>query len=174
MMGRDLSSREGKGPTPVAFFENKNPQQTKLGQKINLDKFFKAPSNFSAVAMKDGEIVYERYNEKLKQIPIVIPFQEKDNCSAYHLYVIRLELAKINKTHKKVFEHLREKGIGVNLHYIPVYKQPYYEVMGYSENDFPEAEAYYSEAISLPIYPELSFSEQDKVIEALIAVINGD
>ena len=115
-----------------------------------------------------------RYNEKLKQIPIVIPFQEKDNYSAYHLYVIRLELAKINKTHKKVFEHLREKGIGVNLHYIPVYKQPYYEVMGYSENDFPEAEAYYSEAISLPIYPELSFSEQDKVIEALIAVINGD
>ena len=115
-----------------------------------------------------------RYNEKLKQTPIIIPFQEKNNYSAYHLYGIRLELTKINKTHKKVFEHLREKGIGVNLHYIPVYKQPYYEVMGYSENDFPEAEAYYSEAISLPIYPELSFSEQDKVIEALIAVINGD
>ena len=69
MMGRDLSSREGKGPTPVAFFENKNPQKTKLGQIINLDKFFKAPSNFSAVAMKDGEIVYERYNEKLKASP---------------------------------------------------------------------------------------------------------
>ena len=57
MMGRDLNSREGKGPTPVAFFENKSPQQTELGQKINLDKFFKAPGNFSAVAMKDGKIV---------------------------------------------------------------------------------------------------------------------
>ena len=69
MMGRDLNSREGKGPTPVAFFENKSPQQTELGQKINLDKFFKAPSNFSAVAMKDGKIVYERYNKKLKANP---------------------------------------------------------------------------------------------------------
>ena len=63
MLGRDLNSREGKGPTPVAFFENKSPQQTELGQKVNLDKFFKAPSNFSAVAMKDGRIVYERYNK---------------------------------------------------------------------------------------------------------------
>ena len=69
MMGRDLNSREGKGPTPVAFFENKNPQQTELGQKINLDKFFKAPSNFSAVVMKDGKIVYERYNKKLGANP---------------------------------------------------------------------------------------------------------
>ena len=69
MMGRDLNSREGKGPTPVAFFENKNPQQTELGQKINLDKFFKAPSNFSAVAMKDGKIVYERYNKNLGANP---------------------------------------------------------------------------------------------------------
>ena len=66
MMKRDLNSMQGKGPTPVAFFDNKNPHQTELGQKINLDKFFKAPSNFSAVAMKDGKIVYERYNEKLK------------------------------------------------------------------------------------------------------------
>ena len=69
MMGRDLNSREGKGPTPVAFFENKNPHQAEFGQKINLDKLFKAPSNFSAVAMKDGKIVYERYNEKLRANP---------------------------------------------------------------------------------------------------------
>ena len=73
MMKRDLNSMQGKGPTPVAFFDNKNPHQTELGQKINLDKFFKAPSNFSAVAMKDGKIVYERYNEKLKANPDFYP-----------------------------------------------------------------------------------------------------
>jgi len=115
-----------------------------------------------------------RYNNKLTQLPIVTPYVSRDAYSAYHLYVIRLELKKINKTHKEVFEQLRDRNIGVNLHYIPVYKQPYYQVMGYSENDFPQAEAYYSEAISLPLYPKLSFGDQDKVIEALIAVINGE
>ena len=69
MMGRDLNSREGKGPTPVALFENKNPHKAEFGQKINLDKLFKAPGNFSAVAMKNGKIVYERYNEKLRANP---------------------------------------------------------------------------------------------------------
>jgi len=116
----------------------------------------------------------KRYNNKFTQLPIVTPYISQDAYSAYHLYVIRLELKKINKTHKDVFELLREKGIGVNLHYIPVYKHPYYEVTGFSENDFPQAEAYYSEAISLPLYPKLSFAEQDKIIEALAAVINGE
>jgi len=69
MLGVDLSSRDGKGPTPVTFFENKSPKKTEQGEKLNLDKFFKAPGNFSAVAMKDGKIVYERYNKKLKANP---------------------------------------------------------------------------------------------------------
>jgi len=116
----------------------------------------------------------DRYNKKFTPLPIVTPYIGHDAYSAYHLYVIRLELTKINKTHKQVFELLREKGIGVNLHYIPVYKQPYYEVTGYSENDFPNANAYYSEAISLPIYPGLSFAEQDKVIEALTAALSDE
>jgi len=115
-----------------------------------------------------------RYNNKLTQLPLVTPYIGQDAFSAYHLYVIRLELTKINKTHKEIFELLREKGIGANLHYIPVYKQPYYEAMGYSENEFPEAEAYYSEAISLPIYPGLSFAEQDKVIETLTAALSDE
>jgi len=116
--------------------------------------------------------IASRYNDKLSHLPVISPFQSKVNYSAYHLYVIRLELTKINKTHKEVFELLREKGIGVNLHYMPVYKQPYYEAIGYLENDFPNANAYYSEAISLPIYPGLSFAEQDKVIEALTAALS--
>ena len=115
-----------------------------------------------------------RYNNELAQLPLVTPYISQDAYSAYHLYVIRLELTKINKTHKEVFELLREKGIGVNLHYMPVYKQPYYEEMGYSENEFPEAKAYYSEAISLPIYPGLNFAEQDKVIGALTAALSDE
>jgi len=114
-----------------------------------------------------------RYNKKLSQIPVITPFQGVDNYSSYHLYVIRLQLTKISKSHIKIFNLLRENDIGVNLHYIPVYKQPYYEAMGFSDNDFPEARSYYSEAISLPIYPELSYGQQDKVIEVLSLAVDA-
>jgi len=114
-----------------------------------------------------------RYNKKLSQIPVVTPFQGVDNYSSYHLYVIRLKLTKISKSHIKIFNLLRENDIGVNLHYIPVYRQPYYEAMGFSDNDFPEAKSYYSEAISLPIYPELSYGQQDKVIEVLSLAVDA-
>ncbi|MGV8597307.1 DegT/DnrJ/EryC1/StrS family aminotransferase, partial [Pseudomonas aeruginosa] len=83
-----------------------------------------------------------------------------------HLYVIRLKLDEIEKTHLEVFESLRKQGVGVNLHYIPVHTQPFYERMGFSVGDFPEAEAYYREAISLPMYHTLSLEQQDKVVEA--------
>lgn len=114
-----------------------------------------------------------RYNKKLSQIPVITPFQGVDSYSSYHLYVIRLQLTKISKSHIKIFNLLRENDIGVNLHYIPVYKQPYYEAMGFSDNDFPEARSYYSEAISLPIYPELSYGQQDKVIEVLSLAVDA-
>jgi dTDP-4-amino-4,6-dideoxygalactose transaminase len=84
-----------------------------------------------------------------------------------HLYVIRLKLDKINKTHGEVFESLRGRGIGVNLHYIPVHTQPYYRQMGFKMGDYPEAERYYAEAISLPMFPGLSDAEQDRVADAL-------
>lgn len=113
------------------------------------------------------------YDKKLSNLPIVTPFQGQDNYSSYHLYVIRIQTKKTRKSHKRIFQLLIEKGIGVNLHYIPVYNQPYYEQMGFSQDEFPEAKAYYSEAISLPIYPRLSFTEQGKVIEALSTVLNA-
>ena len=77
--------------------------------------------------------------------------------------MIRLQLDKINQTHRQVFEGLREQGIGVNLHYIPVHTQPYYQNMGFKKNDFPKAERYYSEAISLPMYQGLTDEQQDEV-----------
>lgn len=109
----------------------------------------------------------QRYDELLAGLPITTPWQHLDGYSAYHLYVIRLQLDKINKTHRQVFELLRDQGIGVNLHYIPVHTQPYYQKMGFREGDYPEAERYYREAISLPLYPTMSQEQQDAVITVL-------
>jgi len=110
-----------------------------------------------------------RYNELLKDFPLVIPYQHNDGYSAFHLYIIRL---KNKNKHKQVFEYLRKNGIGVNLHYIPVYHQPYYEAMGFKKGYCLEAENYYNEAISLPMYATLSEVEQDKVVAVLHKALN--
>ena len=108
-----------------------------------------------------------RYDEMLAELPIVLPWKNRENYSGLHLYVIRLRLDKMNKTHRQVFEDFQAAGIGVNLHYIPVYRQPYYEKLGFKPGHCPNAERYYSEAISLPIYPGLSSSEQKQVVNSL-------
>lgn len=112
-------------------------------------------------------ILAKRYDKLLANLPVTLPWQLPDSYSGLHLYVIRLQLDNIAKTHREVFELLREQGIGVNLHYIPVYTQPYYQRMGFKPDDYPEAERYYSEAISLPMYPAMSEALQDQVITAL-------
>ena len=108
-----------------------------------------------------------RYDELLAGFPLITPWQHADSYSGLHLYVIRLKLGEIGKTHRQVFEALRTEGVGVNLHYIPVYRQPYYEALRFKVGHCPEAEQYYAEAISLPLYPGLSEAMQDKVIDAL-------
>ncbi|SNC66935.1 UDP-4-amino-4,6-dideoxy-N-acetyl-beta-L-altrosamine transaminase [Marinobacter sp. es.048] len=109
----------------------------------------------------------KRYDKLLKDLPVVTPWQDKNGYSAFHLYVIRLKLGEINTSHVDVFEALRAKEIIVNLHYIPVHTQPYYREMGFSDGDFPESEKYYSEAISIPLFPALTYDEQDFVVESL-------
>ena len=113
----------------------------------------------------------ERYNELLKDLPIILPWQHEDSYSGLHLYVIRLQLDQINKTHLEVFNGMREAGILVNLHYIPVHLQPYYQDMGFEEGQYPEAEQYYTEAISLPMFPTMTKDQQDKVISSLRSVL---
>ena len=85
--------------------------------------------------------------------------------------IFQLELDKITKSHSQVFDELSENGISVNLHYIPVHTQPYYKSMGFSHGDFPNAEAYYSRAISTPIFQGLSFEMQDQVVETIKKVL---
>ncbi|EMN07321.1 UDP-4-amino-4,6-dideoxy-N-acetyl-beta-L-altrosamine transaminase [Leptospira interrogans] len=119
---------------------------------------------------KRHEIV-NKYNNLLKDKSIVIPWQLDGTYSSMHLYIIRLKLKEIKLSHKQVFEQLRSAGILVNLHYIPIYRHPYYSKFGYDPKNFPEAEAYYSEAISLPLYPGLKEEEQMEVVKRLSSPI---
>jgi UDP-4-amino-4,6-dideoxy-N-acetyl-beta-L-altrosamine transaminase len=109
----------------------------------------------------------DRYDHLLADLPLTLPWQHPDGWSGLHLYVIRLQLERIARSHREVFDALREQGIGVNLHYIPVHTQPYYRAFGFADGDFPESERYYAEAISLPMFPALSDADQDRVVAGL-------
>ena len=114
-----------------------------------------------------------RYDELFAELPLTRPWQHPDGYSGLHLYVIRLKLALIGKTHREVFESLRAQGIGVNLHYIPVHTQPYYRRMGFKVGDFPEAERYYAEAISLPMFQAMTETQQNAVVAALHTALSA-
>jgi UDP-4-amino-4,6-dideoxy-N-acetyl-beta-L-altrosamine transaminase len=112
-----------------------------------------------------------RYDDLLADLPVRM--QLRVDYSALHLYVVRLKLDEIARSHREVFVALRERGVGANLHYIPVHTQPYYRGMGFAAGDFPEAERYYGDAISLPMYPSLTEEDLSKVVQALKEAIGG-
>lgn len=121
------------------------------------------------VFLEKRKKIAKRYDEAFASCQnIEIPFQKRECENAFHLYVIRVK----NCDRKKVFEMLRSAGIGVNVHYIPVYKFPYYEKHGYADVKCPNAESYYAECISLPIYPALKTEEQDYVIDRVLESVN--
>ena len=119
-------------------------------------------------------VIADRYHKELAALPITIPFQAEFSRSAYHLYIIRLNLDAIAPlTHLQVFQAMREREILVNLHYIPVHTQPFYRAMGFNWGDFPNAEAYYRSAISIPIFPMLTERAQTEVIDQLRSILEG-
>lgn len=119
-----------------------------------------------------------RYDELLKDLPLQLPKQIVEAYSARHLYVIRLHLPELTlyelkASHQRIFSQLRQRGIGVNLHYIPVHTQPYYQALGFAWGDFPEAERYYHQGISLPLFPDMSIEQQNQVIAVLSEVLRS-
>ena len=117
--------------------------------------------------------IADGYDRMLAGLPVVCPWQDPNGYSAFHLYVVRLKTAEIERTHGQVFAAMREAGIGVNLHYIPVHTQPYYQAMGFHKGQFPEAERYYDEAISLPMFPTLTSGDQKAVVDALTSALQA-
>ena len=113
------------------------------------------------------QTIARRYDEMLAEMPIVTPWQHRDSYSSYHLYLIRLKLGEIDKTNRQVFRAMHAAGVLVNLHYIPVYLQPYYENLGFRKGHCSEAERYYAETISIPMYPGLTETQQDLVVSEL-------
>lgn len=111
--------------------------------------------------------IAKRYDLLLADLPVVAPWQHSDSYSSFHLYVIRLKLAEIKKSQRQIYNAFYAADIGVNLHYIPVYRQPYFEKMGFESGYCPEAEKYYSEVVSIPMYPGLTLKQQDFVVRSL-------
>jgi dTDP-4-amino-4,6-dideoxygalactose transaminase len=151
-------------------------QQITLGYNYRMNDL-QAALGFSQMQRLRGYIyrrheIAERYNNELKNLPLILPAQAAFSYSAYHLYVIRLDLEAIYPlTHSQVFQELRNRGILVNVHYIPVHTQPYYQKMGFSWGDFPHAETYYHSAISIPMYPTLTDAGQTQIIHALHEIL---
>jgi UDP-4-amino-4,6-dideoxy-N-acetyl-beta-L-altrosamine transaminase len=150
-------------------------QQVDLGFNYRMTEL-QAALGISQMQRLDGFIakrhtLQERYDFLLSDFPIMEPYQDKDSYSALHLYPIQIDLENIGKSRKQVFNELRDRGIGVNIHYIPIHTQPYYLQFGFSEGDFPNSEAYYDRSISIPLFHTMTLEQQDEVCEVLKQVL---
>lgn len=163
----DLMTQEADGPwyyqqIELGFNYRMTDMQAALGcsQMDSLDEF---------VARR--RYLVKRYNEKLKGLPLRIPYQDEATNPSWHIYIIMVDFTKVKLSKKEIFARMRDRGIVLNLHYIPVHTQPYYQKLGFHKGDFPVSEKYYEEAITLPLYYDLTDEQQDEVIEALKEVL---
>ena len=163
----DLMTQEADGPwyyqqIELGFNYRMTDMQAALGcsQMDSLDEF---------VARR--RYLVKRYNEKLKGLPLRTPYQDEATNPSWHIYIIRVDFTKVKLSKKEIFARMRDRGIVLNLHYIPVHTQPYYQKLGFQKGDFPISEKYYEEAITLPLYYDLTDEQQDEVIEALKEVL---
>ena len=163
----DFMTQEADGPwyyqqIELGFNYRMTDMQAALGcsQMDSLDEF---------VARR--RYLVKRYNEKLKNLPLRTPYQDEATNPSWHIYIIRVDFTKVKLSKKEIFARMRDRGIVLNLHYIPVHTQPYYQKLGFQKGDFPVSEKYYEEAITLPLYYDLTDEQQDEVIEALKAVL---
>ncbi len=134
-----------------------------LSQMSRLDEF---------VVKRQG--IAERYNKSLVDLPLTIPHQHSETYSSYHLYPILLNISQGSMLQREVWDRLRSLEIFVNLHYIPVYRQPYYMSKGFLKGYCPEAESYFSRVLIIPMYPTLSLNQQNFVISSLRDMLMSD
>lgn len=114
----------------------------------------------------------DRYDQLLCGLPLKLPIRFSDRVSSWHLYAVEIDCAAPFECRKKVFSKLREAGIGVNVHYIPVHTQPFFRRLGFRSGEFPASEAYYQGALSLPLFPSLTLEQQDYVVSALEGLLS--
>ncbi len=154
-----------------------NYQQIELGFNYRMTDIQAALGNSQMVRLDDfvskRQNIAKRYDHYLEGMNIRCPFQQANSYSSYHLYVIRLNLTKTNRTQKDIYQAFHRSGVLVNLHYIPVYRQPYYEKLGFRKNDCQAAELYFLESLSLPIFPALTEVQQDKVVNVLYEMVQS-
>lgn len=117
------------------------------------------------------EALVERYDSLLARLPLILPPRLDDRRSAWHLYAIEIDDARTRISRKHVFQALREAGVGVNVHYIPIHTQPYYARLGFRYGDYPVSERYYNRALSIPLFPTLSEEQQSFVANSLAAAL---
>lgn len=113
-----------------------------------------------------------KYDEAFKN-SLVESLYTYNGKSSYHLYVVQVDFNKLKLSRVELFNLLREKNIGIQLHYIPINKQPYYRSLGYGNENTPMMDKYYEKCFSLPMYPKMSNKEQAHVIKSLFEVLNG-
>lgn len=109
----------------------------------------------------------ERYNRLLKDLPLKTPYVAEFAEPSWHIYVVRIDFKKVRKSKQEIFAAMKKAGVALNLHYIPIHMQPYYRRLGFREGAFPQSETYYHEAMTLPLYYELSDEQQDEIVECL-------
>ncbi len=146
-------------------------EQIELGLNYRLTDL-QAALGFSQLSQLEASVARRhqiacRYDAELAGLPLVTPWQSPDAHSALHLYPIQLDAARSPINRRQLFDGLRAAGIGVNVHYIPVHTQPHYRRLGFAPGQFPVAEAYYAQAVSLPMFPTLTETQQGEVIAAL-------
>ena len=114
-----------------------------------------------------------RYDALLRGLPVRTPYVMENTVPSWHIYIVQVDFSEIGKTKVQVFQEMKERGIVLNLHYIPVHRQPYYEKLGFCKGDFPDSEQYYDVAFTLPLYYSLMEEQQDRVVESLRDVISA-
>ena len=146
-------------------------QQIDLGYNYRMTEL-QAALGFSQMDRLDEFVarrryLVDRYNELLQDLPVVMPHVLEGANPSWHLYMLRVDFYRAKLDKVQLFEEMKKRGIVLNLHYIPVHTQPYYQELGFKQGDFPQSEKYYEEIFTLPLYYGLTDEQQDDVVAAL-------